>query len=631
MQDNENQKQPLDDDILQCKADLREVLGALSGSGSNTPPIDRSENRQSPENSSGSTEEDNNKPNMAEIESELDDLLLPELSDDTFDESGNVASKPVTEAPLPKPANENPAISHDSPRTQEKLHQELHEKNQQLGRLKQRMQFLETQLQNAVAIERAKARIEQEVTDLNAKNRELTEELVSIKRRMENTDHNDTQIQQFQNELKAAKATLTRQQAMLQQAEETTQTLRTQLVLSKQQAQDSSAKQSQNEQQLTRYKSEHDRVRRELNQLREEKNADLSKAAGQLESLQKNYRELQHNTEHIQQDYEAFQTQAADQIRGLTETRDKLKNENSTLKDERNQLWYQHQQINQSLEQIQTDRDRLDHALSSERERIQNIRHQQQQQAEALSRAVREKEELAERLIMLESVENRLREDLEELRRSAVSDEAIRDQLAAAMRERDELAVRVQTLENSERRLNDELTQLRQTEASSQAVRRELTAARDEIDRLDEQNRALIIQLQDLRSAPESMDAVHESTESPIEFIEAEPDPVAQGIPTFNLADQIMEAQRRSAGGRRRRIESAPTAVQSRSVQDVVSQYIPSAVVEEPPAAEPPARHHLWIDPSLTPFQQDILQEIVRSDMKHCAANTSGNYSSIFN
>ena len=92
------------------------------------------------------------------------------------------------------------------------------------------------------------------------------------------------------------------------------------------------------------------------------------------------------------------------------------------------------------------------------------------------------------------------------------------------------------------------------------------------------------------------------------------------GIPVFNLAEQIMEEHRRSVTHRRQRSVVASSAPHKNSIKSVVQQYVHSA--DSAPIAvnrKSSIDHHPWIGQSLTPFQQEILEEIVRKDMDLCS------------
>lgn len=566
MQDSETKNQSLDEDILQCKADLLEALKAMGRPAPARSISAQTTEKEMPVSAPESANEDSSF-DTDDIEATLDAMLLPDAADDAAGQSHNPQKENITE-PSPEPSiqpqttyredNRQPIARNNLPQDYEHLKKELQQKNHTLMQQKQRLEFLETQLQHAVVLERTKSRFQQEALSLDAKNRELTEEIAVLKKRKENTPAADAQVQQLQNELDNAKASLSQQQTLLRLSQETTKTLKEELALLKQTTQDSSENNIQKEQQLAQLRSEHDRMRREYEQFRGQKNEALSRIAGELENLKARHRQLNDNAEQTRHEYEAFQTQANGEIHSLTESRDLLQNENKTLTAELNRLKEEHQALNQTLKDLKAEWLRLNDALGSERESGRTLG--------------REKEELTQRMHVFESTERRLREEIKQLRESVVS---------------------------------------------AQTIREELAAAQKEINRLNEQNQSLEEQLNDLRQA------AAESVASPTDSVlEEEPFEEHYNIPAFNLADQIMEAHRRSIAGRRQRVQPAAIKPQARSVRNVIQQYISASVPEAAPVETPtPVPRHQWFDQSLTPFQQEILQEIIRTDMELYSRN----------
>jgi chromosome segregation ATPase len=572
MQDSEKKNQSLDEDILQCKADLLEALKAMGRPAPERPIPAQTTEKELPVSAPESTKEDSS--DTDDIEAALDAMLLPDAADEAAGQSHNPQKENITE-PSEEPSvqpqttyredNQQPIARNNLPQDYEHLKKELQQKNHILMQQKQRLEFLETQLQHAVILERTKSRFQQEALSLDVKNRELTEEIAALKKRKENTPENDAQVQQLQNELDSAKTSLTQQQTLLRLSQETTKTLKEELASLKQTTRNASANDIQKERQLAHIKSEHDRMRREYEQFRGQKEEELSRIAGELENLKARYRQLNDAAEQTRHEYEAFQTQANGEIHSLTESRDLLQNENKTLTADLSRLKEEHRALNQTLKDLKAEWLRLNDALGSERESGRTLG--------------REKDELTQRLQVFESTERRLREEIEQLRESVVS---------------------------------------------AQTIREELAAAQTEINRLNGQNQLLQEQLTDLRqAAAEAVEVESESVASPTDFaVEEESFEERYTIPAFNLADQIMEAHRRSIAGRRQRVQPAAIKPQARSVRDVIRQYIPAPVPEAAPVETPaPAPRHQWFDQSLTPFQQEILQEIIRTDMELYSRN----------
>lgn len=81
----------------------------------------------------------------------------------------------------------------------------------------------------------------------------------------------------------------------------------------------------------------------------------------------------------------------------------------------------------------------------------------------------------------------------------------------------------------------------------------------------------------------------------------------------FNLADLILSEHRRSTSVRRRRIEESAGAPAARGIKQVVEQYVRPSL---PPQPAKTGGRRMWEDDFLTPFQRELLQEVIQRDIE---------------
>jgi len=192
----------------------------------------------------------------------------------------------------------------------------------------------------------------------------------------------------------------------------------------------------------------------------------------------------------------------------------------------------------------------------------------------------------------------------------------------------------------NEERLKAEVEQLRDAAADNDVLQENMTEAHSRIEQLVIENESLKQKLNDLHTSA-YVDELHE-TELESVFSAAasgerqhHEDDHVPDVPVFNLAEQIMEEHRRSIAGRRQRVKATTAAKRPHSIKDVIGHFIPSSSDRYMPSEQlqTATNHYLWTDQSLTPFQREILREIVRKDMELGADNklTMTNYSSMHN
>ncbi|MCE5186166.1 MAG: hypothetical protein LLF76_08595 [Planctomycetaceae bacterium] len=126
---------------------------------------------------------------------------------------------------------------------------------------------------------------------------------------------------------------------------------------------------------------------------------------------------------------------------------------------------------------------------------------------------------------------------------------------------------------------------------------------------------------------PEEVSALMKSPEADEEDFSDEPaeaavDEAASDVAAvtdkgaFNLADLIMSEHRRSVSSRRQRIQPIASGQNSRGTRHVVQQYIKPGPDEFHPAAASTAAR-MWEDNLLTPFQRELLREVIQRDIEH--------------
>lgn len=569
MQDDKQNNQPLEDDILQSKADIREAMNMFGHSPSAEPVDDM------PADISPKSEADDTflEAELVGMETDIDDALpadVPKAESRTPQKQNQPI--PIRSVPQPQPEQEKSDDRQTLQKNLETLKSQLRQKDKTLAQQADRLEFLEKQLQHAIVLERAKSRFQQEVQTLNEKNHQLTAQLAQLKTRPEGGQPTNTSLEPLQAKLETAESALSEQQTLLRLSQETTETLREELASYKQNADSAQSQLDRKDRSLAQLQSAHEQLRRDYERLRTGKDDELTNTSNALNELQKQYRQLEEDTEQIRHEYEAFQTQANEEIRLLTERNDALENQNASLSEEVNRL------------------------------KEENAR-------------------ISEALTLHES--------------AAATDKTIREELAKTQRQKDELAKRLQTAQSVETDLRSQIEQFRISTASAEAMREELAAVRHQTEELLRRNRTLEQQLEQLHNQVDEPEVADELFVPPTESFEDEPAPEDNDVvPAFNLAEQIMEEHRRSVAGRRRRVEPVAAISQSRSIRDVMQHYVSSAASDTDTDDTPAnTKHHLWIDQSLTPFQQEILQEIVRNDMQRYTQNsfTMTGYASMTN
>lgn len=642
MQDNKANNQSLDDDILQCKADLREMFKTLIRPGSDKP-ASAEPPMQAPEAELQAAEADD-----LFLEAELledadaadsisDALLLadieeaagsgepqePDVDEETpqlpivvshkSEETSEAADHTIAPLLLQLESMKSQRTQLDTHNQQlrEKLQQtsretdslkfqlaqeqhareklqkdldsaslQLQEKSEELHQQTERVAFLDEQLQNAVSVERANVRLQQEAHALSVQNQQLLTEASQLKSRLETSHQAEELVQTLRSELQESEQVLADKQADLQRMQETLDALQQELSLQQQKEAALSEKLAEKEHAFSNLNASYTEMREALERFRTDKEAALSAAAEQLKLSAEQNRQLRDDGEQLRHESEAFQTQANGEISLLTEKTALLKIENDGLSEAIERLKAENQQLLQASEELQTAKRNLKNTDD------------EFQQVHEFSQKLR------------------------------AENEGLEAALSQVRGEKEALLARLQAMESSHSRLQADIRQLQETAAAGDGLRHELDAAQHEIDRLRGANRSLQNQLDAIETeefAETELDAADdellESIASPTGLHEASAEE-ADEIPVFNLAEQIMEEHRRSVAVRRQRVEPGTVSSQGPSLENVIRQYIPSCQTPAaPPKPAKPGSSYLWTDPSLTPFQQDILQEIVRKDM----------------
>jgi chromosome segregation ATPase len=636
LQDNKPNNQSLDDDILQCKADLREMFRTL-------------------------IRPDSDKPKSAEADIkavEADDLFLEaELSGDAdtadsisdallLEDIEEIHTSPDPQEPeVDEKTHQLPAVislkSEDTPKAadysiapylqqlesmksqraqldthnrqlREKLQQtsretdslkfqlaqeqhareklqkdldatalQLQEKSEEFHQQTARIAFLDEQMQNAVSIERANLRLRQEAQALSVQNQQLLAEAEQLKSRPDASHQSQELVQTLRGELQEAEQVLTNKQADLQRMQETLAALQQELSLRQQKEAELSQQLTEKEHAFSNLNASYAEMREALERFRTEKEAALSAVSGQLKESAEQNRQLRDDGEQLRHEAEAFQTQANGEIGLLTEKTALLKIENDGLSEALERLKTENQQLLQAAEELETAKRHLknsDDEFQQVHEFSQKLRAENESLTAALSQVRGEKEELHARLQAMESAESRLQEDIRQLQETAAAGDSLRHELDAAQQE-------IDRLQHANRSLQDQLDAIE----AEEFVATELDAGDDEL---------------------------LEAIASPAGFREVSAAEENE-IPVFNLAEQIMEEHRRSVAGRRQRVAPSAMSSQGPSLENVIRQYIPTCQTHAAsPKPEIPGSPYLWTDQSLTPFQQEILQEIVRKDME---------------
>ncbi len=633
MQDKKPNNQSLDDDILQCKADLRQMIKTLG-----RPDVNKtsSAGRQMEDLSNA----DRKSAEMEDIFLEAE-LLSDSLADVVVPDADEIPPSP--KAKQPEQAPESSAVPADvkpkltvhetdhsidplrqqldsmkSQRTQlesqirallEKVQQanretdslkfqlvqekstretldknleavklELEEKTEGYHQQAERLEFLEKQMQNAIVLERAKSRLQQEVQSLTARNQQLTEDAAKLKNRLATSDQTDEHIQVLRKELADAEESLAATQQNHTQTQETLHALRQELSVQQQKEAELSAKLGEKEQALLDLTAVYEQLRQEDQRLRMETDRALSDLTSQLKESGERTGRLKDGTEQLRHEYEAFQTQASGEIQMLTDKIDILKTENDALTKAFEELKADHQMLQQAAEKLDAAQERLrtvSEELRDERSLTEKLRREQAELTAAVSRETAEKEALLGRMQAAESGQNRLKQEAEELRQTTALGDRLRDELAEAHgvieqlkeensrlgdvageletvqrnlknmddefqqahefsqklrgeneiltmdlsrsgQEKAELLARIQTLESSGTGLRNDVEQLRQALAENNTLREDLSQMQREIDHLQDENSSL----------REQLDAVESAA-----FDDLEPDAEEDGIP----------------------------------------------------------------------------------------------------
>ena len=312
MQDNKPNNQSLDDDILQCKADLREVFKTMGLTGSDNVVVPLGSDA-----SPGTIESLEADDIFLEAElleksdlnnSITDDFLLPDADEQavspkpepTEAQPPSLACPAVPIEPkadtittekdtqidqlrqqlesmktqrsqleakgqellqkLQRTSRESDSLKFQlaqEKNTREKLQKdaadiqkELQVKSQELGQQTERLGFLEKQLQNAVVLERAKSHFQQEAQALSAQNQQLAAEIVKLKSQRDSLHKTDQHVQTLREELQAADKALSEKEEALRQMQETLTALKEELSLHQQREADLLGKLEQNERSL---------------------------------------------------------------------------------------------------------------------------------------------------------------------------------------------------------------------------------------------------------------------------------------------------------------------------------------------------------------------------------------------
>ena len=432
-----------------------------------------------------------------------------------------------------------------------------------------------------------------EKQQLQQENQRLLADIDQLRAQTNDFQTISEQAERFRKELEKTDIILSQERAHIRQLVGTVKGLEEELAVVRDKRQELAEQLSTKEQELEQVSSEHKRLHDEYNGFRNQENREISDMTFQLEDYRDKIRNIEGQLEQVRHEYEAFQTQANGELCVLTEKNQQLYNESQTLTAEaaalKEQLQHADQQANR-FQAVEIDLKNANDALSTERLSREELQQQYEHLQSTVSQMNRDKNELSACNQQHQATESLLRQEIERLEESVRS---------------------IETASN------------------------ELLEAKSTIEQLREQNRVLEEQISETTFSLENDSEDHSSVEedSAFDFVGHD---VAKNsdIPVFNLADQIMEEQRLAAANRRQRPEPAASAPSNNSISDVVRQYVGSANTA---ASEVNKRvgteHHPWTDPSLTPFQQDILQEIVRKDMAFYGQNNRGavNYPSINN
>ena len=296
----------------------------------------------------------------------------------------------------------------------------------------------------------------------------------------------------------------------------------------------------------------------------------------QLKDSRVDSHQLQIDLEQARHEYEALQTQTNGEIHTLTGKIDILQHENRTLSEGISGIQEEQRQtkdISEKLQSIELNFKNTHEELLEERKKSENLRQEHEREKSILSETLQEREKLLTQRQELQTTEHQLRDEITLLQEFIKEDDLISDKLIVAQGE-------CEKLKNQNQQLQRQMNDMRQAALLASAEKFEMPEG----------------------TASDAGSHIEEDS----------------GIPVFNLAEQIMEEHRRSVANRRQRLEPvSSTSPRGKSIKRVVQQYVGS-VGPVPIAADRKTSidHHPWAGQSLTPFQQEILEEIVRKDME---------------
>ena len=486
------------------------------------------------------------------------------------------------------------------------LEKELHDKSEILSNQQQQLDSANEKLMGFSQLQEVNLKLKKELDQLGdqqpefaserqqlqQENQRLLEDIDQLRAQTKDFHAISEQAERLRKELEKTDIILSQERAHIRQLTGTLKELEEELDVVRHERQDLAERLSTKEQELEQALSEHKRLHDEYNGFRNQENRDISDMTFQLEDHREKMRNIEDQLEQVRHEYEAFQTQANGELSILTEKNQQLSNESRTLFAEAAALKERLQHADQQIDRIQTieiDLKNANDALSMERLSRQELQQQYEQLQSTASQLHREKDELVAHRQQQQAMESQLRQEIEKLQESVGSFEDIGSELAKA---------------------------------------------KNENDQLRQQNRQLQEQVTEITVSEENDFGDDSSLEDDSAIVFADPNENQNNeIPVFNLADQIMEEQRRAAANRRQRPEPAVSAPSGNSISDVIRQYVGSANTAAEMNKRAGIEHHPWSDPSLTPFQQDILREIVRKDMAFYGRKNPNavNYSSMKN
>jgi len=183
-------------------------------------------------------------------------------------------------------------------------------------------------------------------------------------------------------------------------------------------------------------------------------------------------------------------------------------------------------------------------------------------------------------------------------------------------------------IEALKEKLSEAQTQLEQTDAANALLtneKMELT------ERLEEARLEAHWNKQEIQPEFESDEEAPEPYCDPTDDVISEDDVhieqklAADEIPSFNLAEQIMAAQRKASAARRKPPESSGKPAHNGSIEHVIGHYVsPANSAKSPvkaPQTPPPSvgrteRFLRWQGESLSPYQESLLSAIIQKDIQ---------------